>query len=385
MSLNLEITIMKKVYKLLTVVGTRPEIIKLSVCLNKFEKYFDHVLVHTGQNYDYRLNEIFFRDLRIKKPKYFLNCAGSSSLQTIANVISKTEKVFAKEKPDAIVVYGDTNSCLSVITAKRLKIPIFHFEAGNRSFDQNVPEELNRKIVDHISDINFVLTEHARRYLLFEGIKGDSIFKTGSFMPEVFSIYSNNFNSEKVLQKNKLKKKNFMLFSFHREENIDNLDNLKKIADSINYLSQKKKMKIIVSTHPRTKKQLKKLNKFQFNKNIELKKPFGFFDYINLQKNAYCTISDSGTITEESAILKFPAITIRNSHERPEGMDAGVLIMSGLNKEKVLSAIDLTIEANKNKQTINKITDYDNLNVSNQISKIIFSYIEFVNKNIWKK
>ena len=376
---------MKKIYKLLTVVGTRPEIIKLSVALNKFEKYFNHILVHTGQNYDYRLNEIFFKELKINKPKYFLNCAGSSSLQTIANVISKTEKVFLKEKPDAIVVYGDTNSCLSVITAKRLKIPIFHFEAGNRSFDQNVPEELNRKIVDHISDINFVLTEHARRYLLTEGIKGDSIFKTGSFMPEVFLHYSESLKSEKILLNNKLKKKQFLLFSFHREENIDNLDNLQKIAETINYLAKKKDMRILVSTHPRTQKQLKKLKKFKFDKLVELHRPFGFFDYINLQKNAYCTISDSGTITEESAILKFPAITIRNSHERPEGMDAGILIMSGLNKEKVFSAIDLTINANLNKYSDNSVADYNNLNVSNQVSKIIFSYIEFVNKNTWKK
>ena len=376
---------MKKVYKLLTIVGTRPELIKLSVALQKFEKYFNHVLVHTGQNFDYRLNQIFFKDLNIKKPNYFLNCAGKSSLQTIANVISKTEKVLLKEKPDAVAVYGDTNSCLSVIAAKRLKIPIFHFEAGNRSYDQNVPEELNRKIVDHISDINFVLTEHARRYLLREGIRGDSIFKTGSFMPEVFSIYNKNLNSEKILNVNKLRKNNYMLFSFHREENIDNLDNLKKIALSINHLVKQKKMKVLVSTHPRTQKQLKKLKGFKFDKNVEFQRPFGFFDYINLQKNAYCTISDSGTITEESSLLNFPAITIRNSHERPEGMDAGVLIMSGLNKEKVLSAIELTINANKNKPTDYRISDYENLNVSNQISKIIFSYIEFINKNIWKK
>ena len=376
---------MKKVYKLLTIVGTRPELIKLSVALQMFEKYFNHVLVHTGQNYDYRLNQIFFRDLNIKKPDYFLNCAGKSSLQTIANVISKTEKVLLKEKPDAVAVYGDTNSCLSVVAAKRLKIPIFHFEAGNRSYDQNVPEELNRKIVDHISDINFVLTEHARRYLLREGISGDSIFKTGSFMPEVFSNYSKNLNSEKILKDNKLKKNNYILFSFHREENIENLDNLKKIALTINYLIKQKKMKVLVSTHPRTKKQLKKLRGFKFDKHVEFQRPFGFFDYINLQKNAYCTISDSGTITEESSLLNFPAITIRNSHERPEGMDAGVLIMSGLNKEKVLSAIELTISANKNKPTDYRISDYDNLNVSNQISKIIFSYIEFINKNTWKK
>lgn len=376
---------MKKVYKVLTIVGTRPELIKLSVSLQKFDKYFNHVLLHTGQNYDYRLNQIFFKDLKIKKPNYFLNCAGSSSLHTIANVISKTEKVLLKEKPDAVVVYGDTNSCLSVITAKRLKIPIFHFEAGNRSFDQNVPEELNRKIVDHISDINFVLTEHARRYLLSEGIRGDSIFKTGSFMPEVFYNYKKNFESDKILKTYKLKNKKYMLFSFHREENIDNLDNLKKIAETINFLIKNKKMKILVSTHPRTQKQIKKLKRFKFNNNVEFHRPFGFFDYVNLQKNAYCTISDSGTITEESSILNFPAITIRNSHERPEGMDAGVLIMSGLNKEKVLSAIDLTINANKNKNSNYEIKDYDNLNVSDQISKIIFSYIEFVNKNTWKK
>ncbi len=376
---------MKKVYKLLTIVGTRPELIKLSVALQKFEKYFNHILVHTGQNYDYRLNEIFFKDLKIKKPNYFLNCAGSSSLQTIANVISKTEKVLSKEKPDAVVVYGDTNSCLSVIAAKRLKIPIFHFEAGNRSFDQNVPEELNRKIVDHLSDINFVLTEHARRYLLSEGIKGDTIFKTGSFMPEVFLSYNKNLNSDKVLSKRNLQKNKYILFSFHREENIDNLKNLKKISETINHLAKEKKFKILVSTHPRTQKQLKKLKGFKFNKSVEFHRPFGFFDYINLQKHAYCTISDSGTITEESSILKFPAITIRNSHERPEGMDAGVLIMSGLNKEKVLSAIDITINSNKNKNSDFEIKDYDNFNVSNQVSKIIFSYIEFVNKNIWKK
>ena len=236
-----------------------------------------------------------------------------------------------------------------------------------------------------MSDINFVLTEHARRYLLSEGIKGDTIFKTGSFMPEVFLSYNKNLNSDKVLSKRNLQKNKYILFSFHREENIDNLKNLKKISETINHLAKEKKFKILVSTHPRTQKQLKKLKGFKFNKSVEFHRPFGFFDYINLQKHAYCTISDSGTITEESSILKFPAITIRNSHERPEGMDAGVLIMSGLNKEKVLSAIDITINSNKNKNSDFEIKDYDNFNVSNQVSKIIFSYIEFVNKNIWKK
>ena len=376
---------MKKIYKILTIVGTRPEIIKLSVVLKKFDKYFNHSIIHTGQNYDYNLNEVFFKDLNIKKPKYFLNCAGETSIQTISNVISRTEKILKKEKPDGIVVYGDTNSCLSVITAKRLKIPTFHFEAGNRSFDQNVPEELNRKIVDHMSDINFVLTEHARRYLLDEGIRGDAIFKTGSFLPEIFENFKTHFSKSNILKRLKLKQKSYLIYSFHREENIDSLINLKKISESVNYLAKKKNIKILVSTHPRTKKQLKKLKEFRFNKLVNFHKPFGFFDYIQLQKNAYCTISDSGTITEESSLLNFPAITIRNSHERPEGMDEGVVIMSGLDKNKILSAIEITVNANKNRSEKFEILDYKNKHVSDQVSKIIFSYIEFINKNVWKK
>jgi UDP-N-acetylglucosamine 2-epimerase (non-hydrolysing) len=376
---------MKKIYKILTIIGTRPEIIKLSVVLKKFDKYFNHSIIHTGQNYDYNLNEVFFKDLNIKKPKYFLNCAGETSIQTISNVISRTEKILKKEKPDGIVVYGDTNSCLSVITAKRLKIPTFHFEAGNRSFDQNVPEELNRKIVDHMSDINFVLTEHARRYLLDEGIRGDAIFKTGSFLPEIFENFRTHFSKSNILKRLKLKQKGYLIYSFHREENIDSLINLKKISESINYLAKEKNIKILVSTHPRTKKQLKKLKEFRFNKLVNFHKPFGFFDYIQLQKNAYCTISDSGTITEESSLLNFPAITIRNSHERPEGMDEGVVIMSGLDKYKILSAIEITVNANKNRSEKFEILDYKNKHVSDQVSKIIFSYIEFINKNVWKK
>ena len=327
---------------------------------------------------------ISFKEFNLKKPKYFLNAAGSSSTQTISNVISKSEKIFLIEKPDAVVVYGDTNSCLSVISAKRLKIPIFHFEAGNRSFDQNVPEEINRKIVDHISDVNFVLTEHARRYLLHEGIRPETVFKTGSFLPEVFT--DNNIDKKNnILDKLKINKKKYIIFSFHREENIDNLVNLKKIADTLNYLAKKKKMDIYVSRHPRTKKQIKKLRKVNFDTRIKFHKPFSFFDYINLQRNAYCTISDSGTITEESSILNFPAITIRNSHERPEGMDAGVLIMSGLNKEKVYSAVEQSVISKKINNIPNKVIDYGNNKVSEQVSKIIFSYIEYVNRNTWKK
>ena len=375
---------MKKIYKILTVVGTRPEIIKLSSVIKKFDKYFNHVLVHTGQNYDYTLNEIFFKEFNLKKPRYFLNAAGSSSIQTISNVISKSEKIFLKEKPDAVVVYGDTNSCLSVISAKRLKIPIFHFEAGNRSFDQNVPEEINRKIVDHISDVNFVLTEHARRYLLQEGIRPETVFKTGSFLPEVF-LDNNIDKKNNILDTLKVNKKKYIIFSFHREENIDNLKNLKKIVDTLNFLAKKKDMKIYVSTHPRTKKQINKLNKINFDQRIKFHKPFSFFDYINLQRNAYCTISDSGTITEESSILNFPAITIRNSHERPEGMDAGVLIMSGLNKEYVHAAVEQTVISKKNNNNKNEIIDYGNNKVSEQVSKIIFSYIEYINRNTWKK
>lgn len=376
---------MKKAFKLLTFVGTRPEIIKMSRVIAKFEKYFNHVLVHTGQNYDYNLNQVFFKEMEIKKPNHFLNCAGSSSSQTIANVISKSEDILIKTKPDAVAVYGDTNSCLSVIPAKRLKIPIFHFEAGNRSFDLNVPEELNRKVVDHLSDINFVLTEHARRYLLDEGIAGSSIFKTGSFMPEVLKYYKKNITSNNILKKQNLEKNKYLLFSFHREENIDKKENLESIVDTINYLAKIKKFKILVSTHPRTKKQLKKLKKVKFNKLVNFHKPFGFFDYISLQKNAYCTISDSGTITEESSILDFPAITIRNSHERPEGMDNGILIMSGLKKEKVYSAIEISVDSFKSKKAAFSISDYSNLEVSDQVSKIIFSYIEYVNRNTWKK
>ena len=375
---------MKKIYKILTVVGTRPEIIKLSSVIKKFDKYFNHVLVHTGQNYDYTLNEIFFKEFNLKKPRYFLNAAGSSSIQTISNVISKSEKIFLKEKPDAVVVYGDTNSCLSVISAKRLKIPIFHFEAGNRSFDQNVPEEINRKIVDHISDVNFVLTEHARRYLLQEGIRPETVFKTGSFLPEVF-LDNNIDKKNNILDTLKVNKKKYIIFSFHREENIDNLINLKKIVDTLNFLAKKMDMKIYVSTHPRTKKQINKLNKINFDQRIKFHKPFSFFDYINLQRNAYCTISDSGTITEESSILNFPAITIRNSHERPEGMDAGVLIMSGLNKEYVHAAVEQTVISKKNNNNKNEIIDYGNNKVSEQVSKIIFSYIEYINRNTWKK
>ena len=377
---------MKKKFKIMTIAGTRPELIKLSLFFKSFERYFDHIFVHTGQNYDYSLNKIFFEDLELPKPNYYLSAAGKTAVQTICNVISKIEPILLQERPDAVIVYGDTNSCLSIIAAKKLKIPIFHFEAGNRSFDQNVPEEINRKIVDHLSDINFVLTEHARRYLIKEGIEQDRIFKTGSHLYEVLEKYNKKIKSSKILNKIKLSKNKYFLLSFHREENVDSPCNLRKIIDAIDQIWKTYRFKIVVSTHPRTQERLKNI-KNKINKNILFSKPFGFFDYICLQKNAFCTISDSGTITEESSILNFPAITIRNSHERPEGMDSGILIMSGLDSDKVIEAIKITNEFHnklkKNKKTPN-VTDYKNISVENQVIKIIYSYIDYVKRNVWK-
>jgi len=377
---------MKKKYKIITIAGTRPELIKLSPLFIYFEKYFQHVFIHTGQNYDYSLNKIFFKDLDLPKPNYYLSAAKKTAIQTISSVISKIEPILCKEKPDAVLVYGDTNSCLSIIAAKKLKIPIFHFEAGNRSFDQNVPEEINRKIVDHLSDINFVLTEHARRYLIREGIEQDKIFKTGSHLNEVLEKYKIKIDNSNILKKLNLIKDKYFLFSFHREENVDSLNNLKKIINSIYQIRKKYNYKIIISTHPRTKKRLKSLKK-NIDKNIYFSKPFGFFDYIKLQKNAYCTISDSGTITEESSILQFPAITIRNSHERPEGMDSGILIMSGLESKNILESINITREfylKSINLKKFSTVGDYKNELVSNQVIKIIYSYIDYIKKNVWK-
>jgi len=372
--------------KILTIVGTRPEIIKMSCVIKELDKNFNHILVHTGQNYDYELNEVFFKDLDVRKPDYFLNVSSDRLADTIANIISKSDKIIEKINPDALLIYGDTNSCLSAISAKRRKIPIFHFEAGNRSFDQRVPEEINRKIVDHISDINFVLTEHSRRYLLREGINGETIFKTGSHMFEVLSKFKNKIANSNILDKLKLEKNSYFLFSIHREENVDNKINLKKVIDIINSLYVKYKLPVIVSTHPRTKYRLKKLSFKIKNKNIRFLKPFGFFDYIKLQSNSKCVVSDSGTITEESSILKFPSINLRENHERPEGMDHGAVILTGLNKTRVLEAIKLTINNFKLKpESYTSISDYNNINLSTQVSRVIVSYIDYVNREIWKK
>lgn len=368
----------------MTIVGTRPEIIKLSRVLAELEKYTNHILVHSGQNYDYELNEVFFSEMGIKKPDYFLNAAAVNAAETIANVISKSDKLLEEVKPDAVLLYGDTNSCLSVISAKRRKIPIFHMEAGNRCFDQRVPEEINRKIVDQLSDINMTLTEHARRYLIDEGIRPETVIKTGSSMQEVLEYHKKDIESSKVLENFSLKAKDFFIVSAHREENVDSEQNFNDFLDSLNVIAQTYNKRVIVSTHPRTRKKLESLNKQGFNPLIEFMKPLGFFDYISLQQKSYCAISDSGTITEESSILGFPAITIRQAHERPEGMDEGTLIMSGLKSDDIVSSINIVTEQSNN-IPMSIIQDYDTNNVSKKVVRIIVSYIDYINRTVWKK
>ena len=371
--------------KVMTIVGTRPEIIKLSRVIAELEENVEHILVHTGQNYDYELNEIFFNDLRVKKPDHFLNCVGDTTAETIANIISKSDKIIEEVQPDAILLYGDTNSCLSVISAKKRQVPIFHMEAGNRCFDQRVPEELNRKIVDHLSDINMPLTEQARGYLISEGIRPETIIKTGSCMKEILNFYKSEISESQVLKNLELKKDNYFIVSIHREENVDYKNNLENLLHSLNAVAEKHQLPLIVSTHPRTKNRIEQLDgALKVNPLINFMKPMGFFDYIKLQQEAKCVISDSGTITEESSILGFPAIMIRKAHERPEGMDEGTLIMSGLEKERVLESINVMVSQNK-KFTSNIIKDYNVDNVSIKVTRIILSYIDYVNRTVWKK
>jgi UDP-N-acetylglucosamine 2-epimerase (non-hydrolysing) len=372
--------------KVMTIVGTRPEIIKMSRVMAELEKFVDHVLVHTGQNYDYELNEIFFEELGVKKPDYFLDVAGKSVAYTIGNVISKSDDIFEIQKPDAVLLYGDTNSCLAVISAKRRKIPVFHFEAGNRCFDQRVPEELNRKVLDHLSDINFPLTEHARRYLLAEGIKPDTIIKPGSPMKEILNFYSEEIKASSVLTQLGLEKKEFFIVSAHREENIDSVENFNDLLDSLNAIAEKYKFPIIISTHPRTKIKLESLNRKNINPLIQFSKPLGFFDYNKMQQNAFCVISDSGTISEESSIMNFPAITIRQAHERPEGMDEGTLIMSGLKKDRIIQSIDIVTSQSSQADRVTKIVyDYNVDNFSLKVVRTIISYVDFVNRTVWHK
>ena len=372
--------------KVLTIVGTRPEIIKLSRVISELENKSNHILVHTGQNYDYELNEIFFEELGIKKPNYFLNSVGKSLAHTIANIISKIDDVLEIESPDAILILGDTNSCLGVIAAKRRKIPIFHMEAGNRCFEQIVPEEINRKLVDHLSDVNLVYTEHARRYLIAEGVRPELIIKTGSPIKEVLNFYKSKIEQSNILEKLNLQKNKYFLVSVHREENVDNDKNFHKLLKSIQAIESKYSMPIIVSTHPRTRKRLENQPNFVFSNNIQFLAPLGFLDYVKLQQNALTVISDSGTITEESSILKFPAITMRQQHERPEGRDEATLIMTGLETKSILDSIEIVISHHFENPILFKIVpDYDTENVSQKISRIIMSYTNYINRTIWKK
>lgn len=371
----------------MTLVGTRPEIIKLCRVINEIDKHVDsHILVHSGQNYDYELNEIFFQELAIRRPDYFLNAGGATVAHTIGNIIAKADEVMAQEQPDALLILGDTNSCLSAISAKRRKIPIFHMEAGNRCFDQRVPEEINRKIVDHISDINLVYTEHARRYLLAEGIKPETVIKTGSPMKEVLSHYLPRIEASDILPRLQVKPQGYFVFSAHREENVDNEVNFTNLLASLNAITAKYDKPIIASIHPRTRKMLEQKSNINLDPRIYPLKPLGFFDYVKLQINAFCVISDSGTITEESSILNFPAVTIRQAHERPEGMDEGTLIMCGLEAERVIKSIDIVTSGHDlNRRQFNIVQDYDTENVSQKVIRIIMSYFEYINRTVWYK
>ena len=370
----------------MTIVGTRPELIKMSRVIAEFDLHTQHILVHTGQNYDYELNQLFFEDLAIRKPDYFLEAVGENAAQTIARVIEKSDEVMEKEKPDAIMLYGDTNSCLAVIAAKRRKIPVFHMEAGNRCFDQRVPEELNRKVLDHLSDINMVLTEHARRYLIAEGIPPETIIKTGSHMREVLDHYMPKIHQSDVLKRMGLTANKFFIVSAHREENIDSPQNMSNMVETLNALAETYNIPVIVSTHPRTKKRLDSMELGNLNPLIQFLKPFGFCDYIKLQMEALCVVSDSGTITEEGSLLNLPAITIRNAHERPEGMDVGTLIMSGLKKERVLDAVRVIIaQHDKSKRVMQPVQDYEAGAVSKQILRVVLSYVDYVNRTVWSK
>lgn len=374
---------MKKL-KLMTIVGTRPEIIRLSATIKKCDQYFDQVLVHTGQNWDYTLNEVFFEELGLREPDHYLNSVGDNLGATIGNIIAKSYDVLVKEKPDAILVLGDTNSALSAIPAKRLKIPIFHMEAGNRCFDQNVPEEINRKIVDHISDINLPYTEHSRRYLLSEGFKKEHIFVTGSPMAEVLHTHMQSIKDSSVLEKLKLEKDGYFLVSAHREENIDNEENFLSLMTGLNNIAEKYQMPVIYSTHPRSMDRIKK-RKFELHPLIQSLKPFGFFDYNHLQMNAFCVLSDSGTLSEESALLDFNGILLRTSTERPEVLDKGSVIIGGINGDDVEQAVELSRDMKDKGESYELALDYRDLNTSTKVVKIIQSYTKIINRDTWHK
>ncbi len=372
-----------------TIVGTRPEIIKLSRVINELDRHVDHLLVHTGQNYDYELNEVFFEDLRIRKPDHFLNAAGANAAETIGAIISKSDALLRDIRPDAILLYGDTNSCLSVIAAKRLKIPIFHMEAGNRCFDQRVPEEINRRIVDHLSDVNMTLTEHARRYLLSEGIRPELTFVTGSSMPEVLAHHRQAIAESTILDKLSLERGGYFVVSSHREENVDSPEKLQMLLEGLDLLAERFGREIIVSTHPRTRNRLSGAE-LERSSRIRFLKPLGFLDYVKLQQEAFCVVSDSGTLTEESSILGFPAVMIREAHERPEGMDVGALVMSGLDPERLCDSVAVVTSqaadiAAGHAQPLMPPRDYMVDDVARKVVRIILSYTQYIDRTVWSK
>lgn len=375
---------MSKKLRLMTIIGTRPEIIRLSAVIKCCDKYFDHILVHTGQNYDYTLNQVFFEDLNLREPDFFLESVGKDLGETMGNIIAKSYELMQKEKPDAVLMLGDTNSALSAISAKRLKIPIFHMEAGNRCWDWNVSEMINRKIVDHISDINMPYTEHSRRYLISEGIDGKTIFVTGSPMREVLRDHMEEIEKSDVLTRLNLEKGKYILLSAHREENIDLEDNFMDLMNSINNIAEKYQMPVIYSTHPRSKKFIEQRG-FQFHPLVTNMKPFGFLDYNKLQMNAYCVLSDSGTLSEESAMLHFPAVLIRTSTERPEVLDKGTIVIGGIKGQDVEQAMELAVSMFENGEETVMAEDYADTNVSVKVVKLIQSYTEIVNKTVWLK
>lgn len=370
--------------KIMTIIGTRPEIIRLSACIKACDRYFNHVLVHTGQNWDDTLNQVFFDDLELREPDYYLDSVGENLGETMGNIIAKSYEIMLKEKPDAVLLLGDTNSALSAISAKRLKIPIFHMEAGNRCWDWNVSEMINRKIVDHISDINMPYTENSRRYLLSEGIDGKTIFVTGSPMREVLRDHMEQIEASDILEKRKLEKEKYILLSAHREENIDNEANFLSLMTAINDIAEKYSMPVIYSTHPRSKKFIEQRN-FKFHPLVRSLPPFGFMDYNKLQKNAYCVLSDSGTLSEESAMLGFTGVLIRTSTERPEALDAGSIVLGGITARDMKQALDLAVAMRDNREETRISKDYDDTNVSVKVVKIIQSYTEIVNKTVWGK
>jgi len=373
------------VRKVMTVVGTRPELIKMCRVIDLFDRQTRHVLVHTGQNYDYELNQVFFDELRIRKPDHFLEAAAATAAATIARVIERVDDVLAAEAPEAVLIYGDTNSCLAVIAAKRRKIPIFHMEAGNRCFDARVPEEVNRKIVDHLSDVNITITEHARRYLLAENLPADRVFALGSHLPEVFEAFAGEIAGSDVLGRLGLEAGRYFLVSAHREENVDAPVRLRQLLDALNGLAEAYDLPVLVSTHPRTRARLEAVGGTALDPRLRFEKPFGFFDYVHLQRQARCVLSDSGTITEESAILGFPAVTIRDTHERPEGMDEGVVIMCGLGREPVLDAVRLALAEAAAGRRAARVDAYNRGDVSWKLLKLVHSYIPYVQETVWRQ